>query len=260
MMKLIACELFRLRRSRILLIIAIAMCAFGVALADPGVLADQPPVPDMPGDVQGIFMAEAADAGFALLLFGNIAAAYLLGSQFSERTIGHDVMSGHSRSEVFGSRCLTCVFLPVALTLLALIAGIARNAFILPPIQPFAFAYFLRTAALLIPLYAALAAPVALIIAGFRDTARSTAAVVVYMLLVLWSFSVLMHFSPVVPGTVYTDDPGILLMLHPVFLVRWILRSDLDVVQMAVAVVVSLGWTAAFVGASWAVLRRCEMK
>lgn len=260
MSKLVACEWYRLRRSTVLLIVAIVMCVLGIVLADPAILSDQPSIPGMPLDVQGVFMAEAADSGFAFLLFGNITAAFLVGTQFVERTIGQEIAIGAGRPMVFGSKCFTCLLVPVVLTLLALGAGIARNAFVIPAVQPDVMVYFARSILLLIPVYAALASPVALIVAIFRDTARSSAATVVFMLMLLWSFSMLMHYAPIVPDTVYTNDPGVLLMLHPVFLVRWVLRPDLGVAQMAFAVIVSIGWTAAFLSASWLILRKCEMK
>lgn len=250
----------RIRSERILWIVAAALCAFGAAYADPADLAGIPLVPDLPFDLQGMFMQKVADTSFAYVLVGAAAAAFMLGRQFSARTVGLEISSGHDRAAVFGVRCATCMLVPVALAFLGLVAGTLRCVGSVPVPPPESLGYFARTVLLLVPAFCALAAPSALFVAVFRDAARSTAATVVFVFLSLWTMAFIMSFAPLVPGTVYTNDPNALLLLHPAFLVRWILRPDLGVVQAVLAVIVCLGWVVVFFGAAWAVLRRCDVK
>lgn len=257
---LVRCEWRRIRRDRALWIVAAALCAFGAAYADPADLSGVPLVPNVPFDLLGMFMQKVADTSFAYVLVGAAAAAFMLGRQFSGRTVGLEIAAGRSRAEVFAVRCATCLLVPTALIFLALAAGVVRCAGSLPIPQPEALPYLARCVILLVPAFCALVAPAALFVAVFRDTAQSTAATVVFVFLSLWTMAFIMSFAPLVPGTVYTNDPGPLLLAHPAFLVRWLLRPDLGIAQVATAVLVCLGWVAVFLGAAWAVLRRCDLQ
>ena len=254
------CEWRRIRRDRTLWIVAVALCAFGAAYADPADLAGMPLVPGMTLDLQGMFVQKVADTSFAYVLVGAAAAAFMLGRQFSGRTVDLEIASGHSRAEVFAVRCATCLLVPTALTFLALAAGVLRCAGSLPAPQLEALPYLARSVLLLVPAFFALVAPAALFVAVFRDAARSTAATVVFVFLSLWVMAFIMSFAPLVPGTVYTNDPSAFLLAHPAFLVRWLLRPDLGIAQVAAAMLVCLGWMAVFLGTAWAVLRRCDLK
>lgn len=259
--KLLVCELKRVMHDPIIWIVAGSLAVFGALYADPNLLSESAAfLPDIPADARGIFMVEAADAGFAFLLIGSAASSLTLGRRFSERTINLEIASGHSRAEVFGVQCVTCLLLPVALTAIALVAGFARYSIEVVAPDQAALLYFVRAMVLLVPPLVALSSPASLFVSLFRDTARSTAATTVFLFLALWTMALIAPPDSTMAGMSYANDPSIAQLMHPAFLVRWVLNPDLGAWQSASAAAVCVCWAFAFVASSWLVLRRCDLR
>lgn len=261
MSNLMKYEWYELRHNSILWLAIVVLCVFGFLIIGPGYLEGPPMVPNTPKNIQGIFMASAADSTYLFLIIAGAFTAMLLGQQFSNRTIDNELAAGHSRAEIFAARSIICFIVPNVAILLALFMGILRCSFTVPwPSALEAIPYFARTIGLLLLLNFSLASACIFFVVLFRDTAKSMAISAVFLLLACWTMPALQQTAVMVPGTLYTNTPGIALLLHPAFLMRYILRPNLSLAQGVEAIAVAIGWSIVFQSSAYCVFRRCELK
>lgn len=255
---------FELRYNSVLWLTLIICCAFAfivTSMTGLSYLTDAPMVEGVSYNLQGFFSAMTADCIFPLLIIGGSFTAMMLGQQFSSRTIDQEISAGHSRVEIFASQCIVGFIVPNTAILLAIFIGCLRWAGSIPMSSAGeAIPYFSRTLILLSLLNFSLFSACIFFVVIFRDTAKTITVSALFLLVACWTMPALEQAAPQVHGTLYTIAPSLPLLLHPAFLMRYVLYSTLTFSQGIWAVAVAIGWTILFLGGAYCVFRRCELK
>ncbi|MFR9235091.1 MAG: ABC transporter permease, partial [Eisenbergiella massiliensis] len=103
MLNLIKMERYQLFRNRIYQISTLAVFVLGFLMADT-YLIDSPGNPGgEPKTLTDIWNSMIYDSTFLLILLSCLLA-FLLGQEFSCRTIDREITAGHSRSHIFAAR------------------------------------------------------------------------------------------------------------------------------------------------------------
>lgn len=222
---------------------------------------DPPMVAGVTPDWMGLFMNATADCIFPLMIISGTFTAMMLGQQFSSRTVDLEISSGHSRTEIFASQSIVG-FAMINLTILpAILIGCLLWADRVPmPSAAVAFPYLIRVLFLLLLLNCSLFSACILFVVLFRDTAKTMAVSALFLLIVCWTMPMLEQPLAKAPGTLYPLMPTLSLYLHPAFLMRYVLYSTLTPAQGVWSAGIAIGWSALFLGATYCVFRRCELK
>lgn len=255
---------FEIRHNPILWITIAVCCAFTLLVTNfTGLkyLTDPPMAAGISYNIQGYFTALAADIIFPLLIISGAFTAMMLGNLFSDRTIDHEITAGHSRESIFVSQCVIGFAVPNIAVFSAILVGCLRWAGSLPtPSAWEMLPYLLRVVALLLALNFSLFSACILIVVLFKDAAKTITISSLYLLIACWTMPALLQTVSQVNGTLYTNKPSILLLLHPAFLMRYVLYSTLTLKQGIWSFGVAIGWTAIFLGIAYCIFRRCELK
>lgn len=224
-------------------------------------LTDSPMVAGVSHDWLGLFMNSTADCIFPLLMISGAFTSMMLGQQFSSRTIDQEIAAGHSRAELFFSHCMVGFVVPGTTVLLAIVIGCLRwvGSFPMPSAEA-AIPYFFRVVVLLPLLGFSLFSACILFVVLFRDTAKTMAVSALFLLIACWTMPALEQSLPKAPGTLYPITPTLPLLLHPAFLMRYVLYSTLTFTQGIEAAGVAVGWAVLFLSVAYCVFRRCELK
>ena len=260
MSNLLKYEWYELRHNLIFWLTMVIPCALGIIMFGPDYLGNDPLVPDIPHNIQGIFMATAADGIIPLLIITGAFTAMLFGQQFSNRVIDHEIAAGHSRIAIYTSRCIVGFIVPNVAILLALLLGCIRCSFSIPLPSTQSIPYFIRTIAMLLLLNFSLISICIFLVMLFRDTAKSMAISALFLLIICWFMAGLLQTANLAPGTAYTNTPGLALLFHQAYLIRHVLRPHLTLVEGLEAIAVTVGWITVFLGGGYCVFRRCELK
>lgn len=264
MSNLIKHRWFELRHNAIFWMTLIICCAFTLivsSLTGLHYLTDAPMVAGIPYNFQGFFSAMTADCIFPLLIISGAFTAMMLGQQFSTRTIDQEIAAGHSRASIFASQCVIGFVVPNIAILLAIFIGCLRWSRSIPmPATITAIPYFARAVILLLLLNFSLFSACVLFVVIFRDTAKTITVSALFLLVACWTMPALEQTVPQVPGTLYTTTPSLPLLLHPAFLMRYVLYSTLTFTQGLWSAGVAVGWTILFLGGAYCVFHRCELK
>ena len=224
-------------------------------------LTDPPMVSGVSYNLQGFFSALTADAILPLLIISGSFTAMMLGQLFSDRTIDQEIAAGHSRASIFISQCIIGFLVPNIAVFLSIFLGCLLWAGSIPlPHAAVMLPYLARVIILLLLLNFSLFSACILIVVLFRDTAKTITISALFLLITCWTMPALEQTVPQVQGTLYTNDPSLPLLLHPAFLMRYVLYSTLTPIQGFWSAGVAAGWTILFLGAAYCVFRRCELK
>lgn len=259
MSNLIKYRCFELRHNLILRLMFLICVVFAWVLIGPHYLTDSPMVPGLPNNMQGLFMASTADCIFPLLIISGAFTAMMLGRQFSDRTIDLEIATGHSRAAIFTVQCCATFVIPGATVLLAILIGCLRWAGSVP-LSGGEISYFVRALLLLLLLSFSLVSSSVLFAVIFRDTAKTMAVSAFFLLIACWSMPAMQQPLTKAPGTLYPAIPSLPLLLHPAFLMRYVLYPALTVGQGIWAAVVAASWAALFLGTAYCIFRHCELK
>lgn len=261
MSNLIKYRHYELKRNPILWLTFFICFAFAFLLIGPHYLTEAPMVPGIPDNLQGLFMASAADCIFPLLMLSGAFTSMMLGRQFSDRTIDLEISAGHSRNEVFVEQCFVGFVIPNVTILLAILIGCLRWAGSVPfPSSGAAVLFLVRAVFLLMLLNFSFISACLLFAIVFRDTAKTTAVSALFLLILCWTMPAMEQPLPKAPGTLYPVTPSLPLLLHPAFLMRYSLYSTLTFEQGAWVAGVAVGWSILFLGIAYCIFRRCELK
>lgn len=253
-------EWYGLRHNPVFWLIMAVSCVFGILMFGPDSLENTPMVPGIPYDLQGIFMSITADGSCPILIIAGAFTAMLLGQRFSDRTIDHEITAGHSRISIYASQCMVGLIVPNTALLLALLAGCLRCSLSVPLPSVETIPYFIRTVGMLSILGFSLVSACVFFVVLFRDTSKSMAISALFLLVACWMMAALLQTSAIVPGTVYTDTPGLALLLHPAYLIRYILQTNLSLAQGVEAMSVAVGWSTLFLCSGYYIFRRYEQR
>lgn len=224
-------------------------------------LTDPPMVAGVSYDLKGFFASLTADAIFPLLIISGAFTAMMLGQLFSNRTIDQEIAAGHSRVSIFASYCVIGFAIPNLAVFLAIFVGCLRWAGNIPsPSAGAMILYLTHVIILLLLLNFSLFSACIFIIVLCRDTSKTITISALFLLITCWTMPALEQAAPHVQGALYTNEPSLALLLHPAFLMRYVLYATLTPQQGLWAAGVSLGWTILFLGIAYAVFRRCEIK
>lgn len=259
MSNLIKYRWFELRHNWILRLMFLICVVFAWVLISPHYLTDSPMVPGIPNNMQGLFIASAADCIFPLLIISGAFTAMMLGRQFSDRTIDLEIAAGHSRAAIFAVQCLVAFVIPGATVLLAILIGCFRWAGIVP-ISGTAFLFFIRAILLLLLLSFSLVSACILFAVLFRDTAKTMAVSAFFLLIACWTMPAMEQPLIKAPGTLYPTSPSLALLLHPAFLMRYVLYPALTPGQGIWVTVIAASWSLLFLGTAYCIFRHCELK
>ena len=234
---------------------------FLIGIAGEHYLTDTPMVAGVFHDWLGLFMNSTADCIFPLLIISGAFTAMMLGQQFSSRTIDQEITAGHSRAEIFFSQCIIGFIVPGITTLLSVFIGCLRWVGSVPmPSAEEAIPYLVRVVILMLLVNFSLFSACILFVVLFRDTAKTMAVSALFLLIACWTMPALEQSLPKAPGTLYPITPTLPLLLHPAFLMRYLLYSTLTFAQGIAAAGVAVGWTILFLSVAYRVFRRCELK
>lgn len=259
MSNLIKYRCFELRHNLILRLMFLICVVFAWILISPHYLTDPPMVPGIPNNMQGLFMASAADCIFPLLIISGAFTAMMLGRQFSDRTVDLEISAGHSRKELFAVQCLEGFVLPGVTVLLALFLGCLHWVGSLS-ISGTSISLIARTVLLFLLLCFSLFSACILFAVLFRDTAKTMAVSAFFLLIACWTMPAMEQPLAKLPGTLYPVSPSLPLLLHPAFLMRYVLYPTLTLGQGIWAAGVAVGWSILFLGTAYCIFRRCELK
>ena len=224
-------------------------------------LTDTPMVAGVSYNMQGLFMASTADCIFPLLIISGAFTAMMLGQQFSSRTINQEIAAGHSRAEIFLSQCMVGFVVPNITILLAIFIGCLRWVGSIPmPSAEEIIPYVVRAIILLLLLNFSLFSACILFVVLFRDTAKTMAVSALFLLIACWTMPALEQPLTKAAGTLYPITPTLPLLLHPAFLMRYVLYSTLTFAQGIAAAGVAIGWIILFLSIAYCTFRRCELK
>ena len=224
-------------------------------------LTDSPMVAGVSYNMQGLFMASTADCIFPLLIISGVFTSMILSQQFSSRTIDQEIAAGHSRTEIFFSQCIIGFAVPNITILLAIFIGCLRWAGSIPMVSAeIIIPYLARVVILLFLLNFSLFSACILFAVLFRDTAKTMAVSALFLLIACWTMPALQAPLTKAPGTLYPVSPTLPLLLHPAFLMRYVLYSTLTFTQGIEAAGVAIGWAALFLSAAYCEFRQCELK
>ena len=261
MNNLLKCQWYQLKHNSLFWLTIAIPLIFALIIIQPAYLKDAPMVPDIPHNLQGLFMAATADCIFPLLIIAGAFTAMLFGQQFSGRTIDCEISAGHNRSTIFISRCIVSFILLNAAVLIAILIGCIRCAFWISwPSVSEVVPYFIRTILLLSLLDFSLFSACIFFAVLFKDAAKTMAVSALFLLIACWFMAGLLQYTSKVPGTLYTNTPGLALLIHPAYLMREVLQIKLNLQSCIEAVAVSIGWMALFLGSGYCVFRRSELK
>ncbi len=261
MSNIIKYRYFELKHNRILWLTFFICVAFAFILIGPHYLTEEPMVPGITNDLQGLFMASTADCIFPLLIISGAFTAMMLGQQFTDRTIDLEITAGHSRVEIFADQCFVGFIVPNITIILSILIGCLRWAGSIPiPLSATAILFFARAVIFLMLLNFSLFSACILFAVLFRDTAKTMAVSAFFLLIVCWTMPALEQPLTKAPGTLYPVTPSLPLLLHPAFLMRFVLYSKLTFAQGAWVAGVAAGWSILFLGIAYCIFRRCELK
>lgn len=259
MSNLIKYRCFELRHNLILWLMFLICVVFAWVLISPHYLTDPPMIPGIPNNMQGLFMASAADCIFPLLIISGAFTSMMLGRQFSDRTIDLEIAAGHSRAAIFTVHCCAAFVIPGATVLLAILIGCLRWAGSVP-LSGGELSFFVRAILLLLLLSFSLVSSCILFAVIFRDTAKTMAVSAFFLLIACWSMPAIQQPLTKVPGTLYPTVPSLPLLLHPAFLMRYVLYPALTPGQGIWSAVIAAMWSALFLGAAYCIFRHRELK
>lgn len=224
-------------------------------------ITDLPMVEGISHNLQGFFTALTADAIYIPLIISGAFTSMMLGQQFANRTIDQEIAAGHSRKAVFASQCIIGFAVPNITAFIAIFLGCLRWVGTLPaPSAGQMLPYLLRSIILLMLLNFSLFSACILVVVLFRDIAKAMTVSALFLLVTCWTMPAMEQAVPQAPGTLYPVTPSLPLLLHPAFLMRYVLYSNLTPLQGLWSVGVAIGWTALFLGIAYCVFRRCELK
>ncbi|MFD1176713.1 ABC transporter permease subunit [Paenibacillus puldeungensis] len=255
---------YEIRHNPIFWITLAVCCAFALLVTNfTGLkyLTDPPMVVGISYNIQGFFSALTADIIFPLLIISGAFTAMMLGQMYSERTIDQEIAAGHSRISIFASQCIIGFAVPNIAVFLAIFSGCLRWVGSIPaPSAGEMLPYLFRVIILLLLLNFSLFSVCTFIVVLFRDTAKTITISALFLLVACWTMPALEQVAPHVHGTLYTNAPSLSLLLHPAFLMRYVLYSTLTPLQGLWSAGVAIGWTVLFLGIAYCVFRRCELK
>ncbi len=264
MSNLIKHRWFELRHNLIFWLTLAICCTFTlllIGMAGDHYLTDPPMVAGVSNDLQGLFMASMADCIFPLLIISGAFTAMMLGQQFSSRTIDQEIAAGHSRAEIFASQCIVGFVVPNITILLAIFIGCLRWVGSIPMASAgVAIPYLVRVVILLLLLNFSMLSACILFVVLFRDTSKTMAVSALFLLIACWTMPALEQSLTKAPGTLYPLAPTLPLLLHPAFLMRYVLYSAFTFAQGIEAAGVAIGWTILLLSIAYCVFRRCELK
>lgn len=245
MLNLIKMERYQLFRNRIYQISTLAVFVLGFLMADT-YLIDSPGNPGSePKTLTDIWNSMIYDSTFLLILLSCLLA-FLLGQEFSCRTIDREITAGHSRSHIFAARLV--VLLP-AFNLPAFVypdAGCLRELsrfglpdggiFLQTVLRTLVYSLLQNSAFFLLPLLCCF---------RLRDMAKSVAAAA------LVTFTLALYLG-------YGMMLGFPVRFLPTFQIREaVVLSDWFYPE---GLMVALIWYAVLIPAAWGAFRRCELK
>ena len=243
------------------LVICFAFTLFLIGLVGDHYMTDTPMVEGVTHDWLGLFQNAAADCIFLLLILSGTFTALILGQQFSNRTIDQEIAAGHSRAELFASQCVIGFAVPNLTILSAILVGCLCWAGRVPmPSVSVALPFLLRVLVLHLLLNFSLFSACMVFVVFFRDAAKTMAFSALFLLVACWTMPALASSLAKAPGTIYPQTPTIALLLHPAFLIRYALYSNLTLSQGLLSAAVAVGWSALFLCCAYCVFRRCELK
>lgn len=255
---------FEVKHNPIFWVTLLACCAFALLVtSSTGLryLTDPPMVSGISYDIQGLFASVTADIIYPLLIISGAFTAMMLGQLFSSRTIDQEIAAGHSRKSIFVSQCVIGFAVPNIAVFLAILIGCLRWVGRIPsPAAGQLIPYLFRSIALLLFLNFSLFSACILIVVLFRDTAKTITVSALFLLVASWTMPALEQAVPQVHGTLYPVNPSLPLLLHPAFIMRYVLYSTLTPVQGLWSACVAVVWTALFLGAAYCIFRKCELK
>ena len=255
---------FEIRHNSILWITIGVCCLFTflvTSFTGLNYLTDPPMIAGVSYNMQGFFSALTADIIFPLLIISGAFTTMMLGQMFSDRTIDQEISAGHSRKSIFLSYCFVGFIVPNSAVFLSIFVGCLRWVGRIPsPSIKEMLPYLLQAVSLLLLLNFSLFSVCILIVVFFRDAAKAITVSALFLLVICWTMPALEQMVPQVPGTLYTVNPSFLLLLHPAFLMRYVLYSILTPGQGLWSAGVAIGWTLLFLGVAYGIFRRCELK
>jgi ABC-2 type transport system permease protein len=243
------------------LAICYAFALFLIGTVGEHYMTDSPMVAGAAHDWMGLFMNAAADSILPLIMISGAFTAAILGQQFSSRTVGLEISAGHSRFEIFASQSIAG-FAVINLTVLpAILLGCLCWAGRVPmPSAAVVIPYLIRVFLLLLLLDFSAFSACILFLVIFRDTAKTMAVSALFLLIATWIMPALEQPLAKAPGAIYPLAPTLPLLLHPAFLMRFVLYSTLTPLQGLWSAGVAAGWSAFFLVIAYCVFRKCELK
>lgn len=224
-------------------------------------MTDAPMVAGVTHDWLGLFQNSAADCLLPLLIISGTFTALILGQQYSNRTINQEIAAGHSRAELFASQCVIGFTVPNLTVLSAVLVGCLCWAGRVPmPSASEAFPFLMRVLALLLLLDFSLFSACMVFVVLFRDTSKTMAVSALFLMVTCWTMPALEQSLTKAPGTIYPLVPTTVLLLHPAFLIRYALYSNLSLSQGLMSAGVAVGWSVLFLCCAYCIFRRCELK
>lgn len=254
---------FELRHQPIFWLTAAICYSFSLLIGTVGdhYMTDPSMAAGAPHNWVGLFMNVTADLIFPLLIISGTFTSMMLGQQFSSRTVDLEIAAGHSRAEIFASQSIASFAVVNATVLPPVLVGCLFWVGRVPmPSAVKTVPFLIRAVILLLPLDFSVFSACILFAVLFRDTAKTMTASGLFLLLVFWTMPALEQPLAKAPGALYPLAPTLPLLLHPAFLMRYVLSLALTPAQGLWSAGVALGWTALFLGAASCAFRRCELK
>ena len=204
-------------------------------------------------DAIAIFDSMIYDSTVWIVFFAT-AVTYLVGKEFTNRTINNDISTGHSRKTIFISKCIVYFVVYNILILLFPVIGSIRMSFTLGVegtvfhnifhiLKVLAFSLILNSAVFSICLF---------IVFWFKDIARATS---VSAILVLISALIVAYGNPL--GWFHQLP---LLRFMPMQQIRIILPDNISAYKLMEALISSLVIIFFFVCISLKRFKKCELK
>lgn len=204
-------------------------------------------------DAIGIFDAMTYDSTVWLVVFSAIMTL-LIGQEFTQRTISHEIFAGHSRTTIFLSKCfiydivfnLLMILFPISGSLsMFFTLGIQENGLlsILHILKVLSFSILFNSAVLSICIF---------IVFCFKDIAKS---ITVAVIILFFSALLIAYGNPL--GW-FIKVP--FLRFLPMNQIRIILQDTLSVTQIFEALISGSMWIFLFITITLFKFQKCELK
>lgn len=219
-------------------------CGMALLFASRDYLSD-PIIPGTPKNLMGVFINETADVGVAIIIIVGCYVIFSFGRELKNRCINYEMISGHSRKQIFLSRYLSTFFFSGSVMVISLTAGIMKFGADNWIKQIWSDrAYFLRLMLFICLISFSMISFCMIFSVVLKDSAKST--IITFIFLFLACYVMAAAAASVTTGgmsSAYENPPAILL-IYPAYLWRWSLNPNLSIIQIFVVAFITIIWCA----------------